>query len=33
MVGATGGPTTAAQNGWVKMLDSSGATIWIPVWK
>lgn len=33
MVGSTGGPTTAAQNGWVKMQDSGGATIWVPVWK
>lgn len=33
MVGSTGGPTTAAQNGWVKMKDSGGATIWVPVWK
>lgn len=33
MVASTGGPTTAAQNGWVKMQDSAGATIWVPVWK
>jgi len=33
MAGSTGGPTTAAQNGWLKMKDSTGATIWIPVWK
>lgn len=33
MVGSTGGPTTAAQNGWLKMQDSTGATVWVPVWK
>lgn len=33
MVGATGGPTTAAQHGWLKMQDSAGATVWVPVWK
>lgn len=33
MVGSTDGPTTAAQNGWVKMLDSTGTTVWVPVWK
>lgn len=33
MVGSTGGPTTAAQNGWVIMQDSAGASIWVPVWK
>lgn len=33
MIGSTGGPATAAQNGWLKMLDSAGATIWVPVWK
>lgn len=33
MVGSTGGPTTAAQNGWMKFKDSSGATCWLPVWK
>jgi len=32
-VGGTGQPTTAAQNGWVQMQDSTGATVWIPVWK
>lgn len=32
-VGGTGGPTTAAQNGWMKFQDSTGATVWIPVWK
>lgn len=32
-IAATGGPTTATQNGWVKMLDSAGATVWVPVWK
>lgn len=33
MVASTGGPTTAAQNGWLKMQDSTGATVWVPVWK
>lgn len=33
MIGSTGGPTVAAQNGWVKMQDASGAAIWLPVWK
>jgi hypothetical protein len=33
MAASTGGPTTAAQNGWLKMLDSTGATVWVPVWK
>ena len=36
VVASTGGtnqPTTAAQNGWMKAKDSTGATIWIPVWK
>jgi hypothetical protein len=32
-VGGTGQPTTANQNGWLKMVDSTGATIWIPQWK
>ena len=32
-IGGTGGPTTAAQNGWAKFQDSTGATIWVPVWK
>lgn len=32
-IGGAGGPTTAAQNAWVKMLDSTGATFWVPVWK
>jgi hypothetical protein len=27
------GPATAAQNGWMKMLDSTGAACWVPVWK
>ncbi len=27
------GPTVAAQYGWVKMLDSTGDTIWVPAWK
>lgn len=33
MVASTGGPTTTAQNGWLKAQDSAGATVWIPVWK
>ena len=33
MVGSTGGPTTAAQNGWLVLKDSTGAVIWIAVWK
>lgn len=32
-VGGTGGPTTSSQNGWLKHIDSTGATVWIPVWK
>lgn len=32
-IGGVGQPTTAAQNGWMKALDSTGATVWIPVWK
>lgn len=32
-IAGTGGPTTGTQNGWLKMNDSNGATIWIPVWK
>lgn len=31
--GGSGQPTTAAQNSWLKATDSTGATIWIPVWK
>lgn len=31
-IGGTG-PATAAQNTWLRALDSTGATIWIPVWK
>lgn len=27
------GPTTAAQNAWLEVKDSGGATMWIPVWK
>lgn len=27
------GPVTAAQNGWLKMLDSAGASCWVPAWK
>jgi hypothetical protein len=32
-IAATGGPTTATQNGWLKMQDSAGNTVWVPVWK
>lgn len=31
-IGGTG-PATAAQNSWVRMLDSTGAAIWLPAWK
>jgi hypothetical protein len=31
-IGGTG-PTTAAQNSWMRVLDSTGAAFWIPVWK
>lgn len=31
--GGTGQPTTAAQNSWLKMKDSGGNVIWLPVWK
>lgn len=27
------GPATAAQNTWLKMLDSTGAAFWVPAWK
>lgn len=27
------GPTAAAQNSWVRALDSTGAAVWIPAWK
>jgi hypothetical protein len=27
------GPTVAAQNTWLRMKDSAGAIIWLPVWK
>jgi hypothetical protein len=27
------GPATAAQNSWLKVLDSTGAACWLPVWK
>lgn len=34
-VGTIGGsgPATAAQNSWLRVLDSTGAAAWIPVWK
>lgn len=31
-IGGTG-PTVAAQNSWLPMLDSTGAACWVPVWK
>jgi hypothetical protein len=31
-IGGTG-PTAAAQNAWMRVLDSTGAAFWIPVWK
>lgn len=31
--GGTNQPTTANQNGWIRMQDSAGATIWVPIWK
>lgn len=27
------GPATAAQNTWLRMIDSTGAAFWVPVWK
>src|SRR5262249_22572861 len=35
ILGAIGGagPQSAAQNGWARMLDSTGAAFWVPVWK
>lgn len=27
------GPATAAQNSWMRFLDSTGAACWVPVWK
>jgi len=27
------GPTTAAQNSWVRFLDSTGVPFWVPAWK
>lgn len=29
----TPGPLTAAQNGWLRFLDSTGAACWVPFWK
>lgn len=31
-IGGTG-PATAAQNTWMRVLDSAGAAFWVPVWK
>jgi hypothetical protein len=27
------GPATAAQNAWMRVVDSAGATFWVPAWK
>lgn len=27
------GPATAAQNSWMRVIDSGGAAFWVPVWK
>ena len=27
------GPATAAQNSWMRVIDSTGAAFWVPVWK
>jgi hypothetical protein len=27
------GPATAAQNTWMRVLDSAGAAFWVPAWK
>lgn len=27
------GPSTAAQNSWMRAIDSTGAAFWVPVWK
>lgn len=27
------GPATAAQNSWMRVLDSTGAAFWVPAWK
>lgn len=34
-LGKTGGsgPATAAQNSWMRVLDSTGAAFWVPAWK
>jgi hypothetical protein len=26
-------PATAAQNSWMRVVDSTGAVFWVPVWK
>jgi len=31
-IGGTG-PTVAGQNSWMRVIDSTGATFWVPVWK
>lgn len=31
-IGGTG-PATAAQNSWMRVLDSTGAAFWVPAWK
>jgi hypothetical protein len=34
-LGNTGGsgPATTTQNTWLRLLDSTGAACWVPVWK
>lgn len=32
-IGVSSGPATAAQNGWIPIIDSAGNTCWIPVWR
>lgn len=32
-IGGAGGPTIAAQSGWIKIRDSSGTDYWMPVWQ
>lgn len=34
-VGTIGGsgPATAAQNAWMRVVDSTGAAFWVPIWK
>lgn len=32
-IGGTGQPATAAQDGWIAIKNSAGATVWVPCWK